>query len=76
MECEAKGVVVCIAGPRKRVVILTTTPACDGNEGLTWKLKVNPTCMECTSESSFWTICNVGGCHPRCWGCIALLQCW
>lgn len=67
MGREAKGVVMSIARPMEMVVISTTILACEGNEGLTWKLMVNPTCMECTSESLLWAVCNVGGCHLRCW---------
>jgi hypothetical protein len=52
------------------VVISTTILACEGNEGLTWKLMVNPTCMKCTSESLLWAVCNVGGCHLRCSGAL------
>ena len=63
MGCKTKGVVMSIAGPMEMVVISTTIPACEGNEGLTWKLTINSTCMECTSESLLWAVCNVGGCH-------------
>lgn len=65
MECETKGVVVSIAGPREMMVISTTIHAYEGNEGMTWRLMVNPTCLECASESLFWAICNIGGYHMR-----------
>ena len=52
-----------IAGPMEMVVISTTIPDCEGNEGLTWKLTINSTCMKCTSENLLWAVCNVGGCH-------------